>query len=110
MTDVITIVVALFASTGFWTFINTLIMNRSNRTKETLVERKLIVNATRGELFCLIRIIGEKFVQEGEITVQELADFDQYLVEPYLALDGNGGGKTMINLVHALPVKTDSNT
>jgi len=110
MTDLITIVVALFASTGFWTLINTLVINRANKTKETIVERKLIVNATRGQLFCMIKLIGEKFVQDGEITVQELADFDQYLVEPYLALDGNGGGKTMINLVHALPVKTDSTT
>lgn len=49
--------------------------------------------------------LGSKYLQAGEITVQELDDFNQYLYEPYAKLGGNGTGEKIWNRVNALPVR-----
>ena len=49
--------------------------------------------------------LGSKYLQTGEITVQELDDFNQYLYEPYAKLGGNGTGEKIWNRVNALPVR-----
>lgn len=49
--------------------------------------------------------LGSKYLQNGEITVQELDDFNQYLYDPYAKLGGNGTGKKIWERVNALPVR-----
>lgn len=51
--------------------------------------------------------LGGQYIERGEITSEELDDFNRYLYEPYAALGGNGTGKTIWTRVNALPIRKE---
>lgn len=48
---------------------------------------------------------GQRFIDKGFVTIQELDDFNHYLFEPYKALGGNGTGEEVAKKVNSLPIK-----
>lgn len=83
---IITIVVAIFASTGFWTFIQTVYQNKSKSIK---AEQILLTGLARSEI---IRLANE-YIERGTISTAEYTEFTQFC-EAYISLPGgNGGGK-----------------
>ena len=48
---------------------------------------------------------GQKLIDKGFVTIQELDDFNHYLYEPYKALGGNGTGEEVAKKVNSLPIK-----
>lgn len=82
---VITIVCAVFASGGFWTFIQKLMDKRS---KEKKYEREIILGMAREKI---IRW-GNELIDKKNVSLLEFQDFSNYC-NAYFGLGGNGGGK-----------------
>ena len=82
---IITLVVAIFASTGFWQLISALVTARS--------KAKTIKDT------CII------LLQQGEVDADEYKDLKHYLFEPYRAMGGDGTAERLIAEVDKLPIK-----
>ena len=80
-----TIAIAIFASTGFWTFVQTIYQNRSNSKK---AERDL------WKFVALDRIIdeGNRLIEKGKVSPIEYEDYEKGC-KAYFKLHGNGVGK-----------------
>lgn len=81
---IIAIVVAIFASTGFWTFIQTVYQNKSKSIK---AEQILLTGLARAEI---IRLANE-YIERGTISTAEYNEFTQFC-EAYKKLPGGNGG------------------
>lgn len=83
---IIAIVVAIFASTGFWTLMQTIYQNRSKKIK---AEQILMTGLARSEIIRL----ADEYIGRGTISTAEYTEFTQFC-EAYVSLPGgNGGGK-----------------
>ena len=95
-----TMVVAVFASTGFW---NLVISIYNKRTKKQSDETKLLLGVAHNMIFDKC----EKYTKRGSITPAELDDL-LYLYTPYEAFGGNGTAKLMVEqLKKNVPVIQD---
>lgn len=110
MTEVnlVAIIVAIFASTGFWTFLTTIYKSRQDKKKsndsmasaETVEKIRL---ALLGVMHALIFSLGNEYVERGKVTIDEYDNFF-VLYDPYEALGGNGTGKRLAHEVDNLPI------
>lgn len=83
---ILSIVLSIFASTGFWTLMQTIYQNRSKKIK---AEQILLTGLARSEI---IRLANE-YIERGTITTAEYNEFCQFC-DAYVSLPGgNGGGK-----------------
>lgn len=99
-TDIIvTIVVTVIASSGFWTFLNARL---SERNKKESWETKAI----KAVLYKLIIDDCQKCLAQGYVTLEEYNDI-LFMYEPYVGLNGNGRCKKLWESVQKLPVKQD---
>lgn len=91
---IITIVCSVIASTGFWTFIQSL------KTKKSAATRMIM-----GLAHDRIMYLACRYIKRGYITKDEYEDLVKYLYEPYLELDGDGSAEhIMENGVNKLPI------
>lgn len=95
MTTTVEIVIAVFACTGFWQFVQYLI--DTHRTKRTATEE-----ATVAILHELVYPKLEECILRGSVGLEEYDRID-YLVQPYLRLGGNGTVKRRFDMVTELP-------
>lgn len=93
---VLGIIVSVFASTGFWTLINTIYVNRLNKKS---VERKALLGLLHEEL----KARCEEYLRVGKISLQDYEDLRKYVYDPYRDLGGNGTGEDLFNKVKTLP-------
>ena len=101
-TDIlISIIVAVFASTGFWTVINTIVARKSAKNDKKDALTQMIIGLGHDRIYDLC----EKYIARGYITTSEYDNL-KYLYEPYVALGGNGTGTKLKDAVDKLPVKT----
>lgn len=91
MENLTTIIVTIVASTGFWSLLTTLIVNRG---RKKTAEQKLLIGLARAEI---IRQ-GNEMIKQGAVSVTEYADYEDFC-NAYLALGGNGGGEAKFNEV-----------
>ena len=94
---VATIVVSIFASTGFWAFVQQ-IMDRKSASREMLLglgRDRLIYECN-------------KYLEQGWISAQELSDLEKYLYTPYKRLGGNSTGETLFKKVNNLPLSKET--
>lgn len=127
---IVTVVVAIFASTGFWTFINNRMSRKDQKEDETAKFKKWREGADKyhedvkesidkfkeqmdlqSEMLMglghdRILQLGEKYIAQGSITLEEYEDLDKYLYRPYAALGGNGTAKKIMEEIKALPTRT----
>lgn len=96
--DVVTIIIAIFGSTGLWTAINTLLQNRKNRKS---VERDALLGLLHERLYtrCM------EYIERKYITDDELEDLEKYLWLPYNELGGNGTGEALFRQVQKLEIR-----
>lgn len=90
----ITIVVAIFGSTGFWTWL-------LSRDKKKSAEGKLLLGLAYAEI---IRRC-EWYIERGYIGADEYNELYRYLYEPYKELGGNGTAEKMMAAVKVLPTE-----
>lgn len=91
---VVTIVVSVIASTGFWSFIQ-------NIKKKKSAEARMLMGLAHDRIMYL----SMHYIKRGYITKEEYEDLITYLYEPYLELGGNGSARHIIeDKVNKLPV------
>lgn len=93
---IVTVILSVFASSGFWAFI----MSRQNRNT---AEQQLILGIG---YYSICNLAGQ-YIARGYITRQEYADFNKYLYEPYRARGGNGTAERLKKELDNLPIKEE---
>lgn len=93
---IITIIVAIFGSTGFWSWLS------GRRTKKDGASKLLLGLAYRS-----IIESSEQYIRRGWIAVDEYDELNRYLYEPYKALGGDGTAQKLMEEVKRLPTKKE---
>ncbi len=96
-TYIIPIIVAVFASTGFWQFVNAQV---EAKKKKKSAETELILGLAHDRIYDLCR----HYIARGDITTSEYDNL-MYLYRPYSKCGGNGTGNKLIEAVDKLPMK-----
>lgn len=96
-TYIIPIVIAVFASTGFWQFVNARVEARKRKKS---AETELILGLAHDRIYDLCR----HYIARGDITTSEYDNL-MYLYRPYHKCGGNGTGDKLIEEVDKLPMK-----
>ena len=95
MSDWLQILIAVLASSGFWTLITKL-------TDRKDVKNQMLVGLAHDRILYL----GMAYVERGYITQDEYENLHDYLYVPYEKMGGNGSAKRVMNEVEKLPIKT----
>ena len=98
MTLISSIICGLLASTGMWGFLTAITSKRSYRDKLLL-----------GLAYERIVALGMAYIEKGYITKDEYDDLEKYLYEPYLAMDGDGAAKRIMEQVNRLEIRSTKN-
>lgn len=93
-----TIVIAIFASTGFWAFVTVVYQNK---TKKDNAEAQMLKGIGHDRICCL----GESYIKRGYITKDEYENLHDYLYLPYKKLGGNGTAEKIVKDVSNLPLR-----
>lgn len=93
-----TIVIAIFASTGFWAFVTVVYQNK---TKKDNAEAQMLKGLGHDRICCL----GESYIKRGYITKEEYENLHDYLYLPYKKLGGNGTAEKIVKDVSNLPIR-----
>lgn len=93
----VTIVCAVIASGGFWSYI------QSRRDKKDVRSQMLI-----GLGHDRVMWLGMKYIERGWITNDEYENLYEYLYKPYEKMGGNGSAKRVMDEVKKLPIRTAS--
>ena len=88
---IMTIIVTIFGSSGFWLLIQKIVESRS-------ASRKMLL----GLGFARLSDECRKYLDSGKITINEFNSLTHYLYEPYKALGGNSVGEALYQEVKAL--------
>ena len=89
---IVSVVVAIFASTGFWAFLQA-------RMDAKSVKTRMLVGLGHDRIIYL----GLKYIERGYITHDEFENLQVYLYEPYRNLGGNGSAERVMEQVRKLP-------
>ncbi len=87
-----TVVVAILASNGLWSFIARLIDKYSGKDK-------LLMGLAYSEIINR----AEQYITRGFISTDEYNELDRYLYEPYKKMGGNGTAARLMEKVKQLP-------
>lgn len=93
---IVTIVVSVFASSGFWAYL-------MSRQKINTAERRMLLGIGYRSICDLAGI----YIKRGKITRQEYSDLKKYLYEPYHDLGGNGTCERLMKEIDTLPIEED---
>lgn len=96
------IIIAVFASTGLWSFISMLVQ----RYMERKSDYAMMMRGLGHDRICYL---GESYIRRGWITRDEYENLVDYLYIPYKGLKGNGTAEKIINEVKQLPLKDNCN-
>jgi DNA/RNA endonuclease YhcR with UshA esterase domain len=93
------LLVAVFASTGFWSLMTMLVQRKSeNRT----AERKALLALLHERVYKLCN----QYISQGYVTTDQYDNL-KYLTDAYEKLGGNGTGRRLKQEVDTLPIKTE---
>ena len=98
MTLIGSIVVAIFASTGFWVFLTYLVQRKDTKCS---AESQML----KGLGHDRICYLGEGYIKRGYITKDEYENLYGYLYLPYKKLGGNGTAEKIVKDVSNLPIR-----
>ena len=90
---IVTIIVAVMASNGFWSFMQ-------HKLAKNDVKSEAILALLHDKLFYLC----EKHIELGYISIEDLENID-YLIIPYKKMGGNGTVELLYEKVKKLPHK-----
>ena len=101
MSDVIVaIIVAVFASSGFWAFLTAYLSGR--QSKQT-ADHQLLLGLAHDRLY----MICQGYISRGYITLDEYDNL-LYIYKPYVLAGGNGTGKKLFEAVERLPMRDEN--
>lgn len=110
--SIVALIVAVFASTGFWTFLTSRFSNHDKKRKDfenELEELKKSVDLQSKMLKGLghdrIVYLGNEYLSRKSITKDEYENLHDYLFDPYKNLGGNGTAEKVMREVEKLPLK-----
>ena len=90
-------IIAIFASTGFWAFVTFLIQRRD---KKYSAEKEMLMGLAHDRICYL----GTRYVKQGYISKDDFENLHDYLYIPYKKLGGNGTAERIMNEVKKLPL------
>lgn len=93
ITIVITGLLSIGASTGFWAFL-------TNRRDKKSARTKLLIGLAHDR----IMFLGSSYIQRGYISQDEYENLHTYLYEPYSEAGGNGSAAKVMLEVNKLPL------
>lgn len=96
---IVSIVVAVFASTGFWAFLNSVLLRKND--KKTASD-KVLLSLSHDKLFYLCTT----YIRKGYMSSDEYENLE-YLFKAYVELGGNGLIKKLHEQAFKLPIKDD---
>ena len=91
-TVVVSVVVAVIGSTGFWSWL-------SHRREQKSAQALMLMALGHDRIMAL----STKYVERGYITADEYENL-LGLYEPYAEMGGNGSGTRMVEACKALPI------
>lgn len=94
---IVTLAVAVFGSTGFWSWVQ-------SRGKKKSAESRLLLGIAYSEI---IRR-SEHYIHQGYIAVDEYNELNRYLYEPYRDMGGNGTAQKLMDEVRKLPTEKEA--
>lgn len=94
----VTIICAVFASSGFWAIIE---KHRDNKDAKT----QMILGLGHDRIIQLCKV----YIKQGYITSDDYENLHDYLYKPYEAMGGNGTAKRLMEEVKKLPVSPNPN-
>lgn len=97
ITLLITIVGSIFASSGFWAY-----LQRRHEKKD--VKTRMLIGLGHDRVIYL----GLKYVERGWITQDEYENLYEYLFKPYKEMGGNGSAEKIMHEVNKLPICTSN--
>lgn len=102
---IITIIVAIFASTGFWSFLTSRFSHKDK--KQDKEDRELVLQSKmlKGLGHDRIVYLGNEYLKRKYITKEEYENLYDYLYLPYKELGGNGTAEKIMREVDKLPIK-----
>ena len=92
----VTVLITLLASSGFWAFVSMVMEKKSARSKMLL-----------GLGHDRILYLCEKYITKGEITQSEYENLNKYLYDPYKKMGGNGVAERFMQEVNKLKLVPD---
>lgn len=95
----ISVIVTLIASGGFWAFLQRILDRNSVRTQ-------MLIGLGHDRIVYL----GLKYIERGWITTDEYENLYEYLYKPYEKLGGNGSAKRIMDEVKRLPTRNPNTT
>ena len=95
----ITIVVTLVASSGFWAVIE-------KRTQQRNMQTELLIGLAHDKIVYL----GMSYIQRGWLYYDEFENLATYLYKPYEKLGGNGSAMRVMEEVRKLPIRNQDVT
>lgn len=96
--QIVGLVMAVFASSGFWQFI---IYKAQQRDKKLSAESRLLM----GIAYSKICDLSGKYIERGSISRDEYSDLKKYLYGPYREMGGNGTCERLMKEVDKLPIE-----
>ena len=93
----VSIIIAVFASAGFWAFIDRQVQKRDAKSPE----KQMLLGLAHDRICSL----AEKYIKRGWITRDEYENLHDYLYLPYKALGGNGTADRLMEEVDKLPIR-----
>lgn len=93
----IPIIVAVVASSGFWTLLFKIMETKSARSQ-------MLVGLAHDRILYL----GMVYIERGYITRDEYENLHDYLYVPYEKMGGNGSAKRIMEEVNRLPLRNSS--
>ena len=89
---IVSVVIAVIASSGFWAFMTKLSEKKDIRTQ-------MLIGLGHDRIVYLCNM----YINRGYITPDEYENLYDYLYKPYEELGGNGSAKRLMNKVEKLP-------
>lgn len=93
---VVSVICAVLASSGMWTFMQKRADKKDARTQ-------MIVGLGHDR----IMFLGIHYIERGYITRDEYENLYEYLYKPYEKLGGNGSAKRIMTEVDKLPIRKE---
>lgn len=91
----ITVICAVFASSGFWA-----LLQKKTDSKDAKTQMLLGLGHDRIIFLCKF------YIEQGWISADDYENLNDYLYKPYEMMGGNGSAKRLMEEVRKLPLKS----
>lgn len=91
---IVSVIIAVIASSGFWAFISKISEKKDVRTR-------MLIGLGHDR----IMFLGLQYIDRGWITADEYENLYEYLYKPYEMIGGNGSAKRIMEEVKRLPIR-----